>query len=484
MKTLKKLLMLVVALVMAAGMNMAVKAETTTDLSDMKVYALNAAGKKTEVPMNFEPTTYTYDLTIMSDAVKIQIEATPADNTSKWVVEKEWANTKMDFGKNLTEVSVTSASGKVQKYTLNTTKLTEAEQATYKPEDTDNKNDNSDSKVSKDKKDTTVKVGKKEMKISNSFDKKEIPEGFKKASAEYQGKKYSCIKGEVKDITAFYLYDKDSEGFYIYKEDSDEFYQMNNIKIKSRMYTIVKPEKKDGILKNYDTKTVEIIDQQVKAWILDEEEGMYLVYAMNWNGETSLYTYDDHEKCFQRYLVSLDSNKQSEAAAKAYDNLHKDYNKLVDKYNILLKVLCVMAIIIIILIFVIINLKLNRKEKKAKKAALLTGDSGEEPEEDIEEPDFEYEIDVPEVTYEEDEKEESQSQEAIQPEDVADIEQEKTIDQESEIDDEDFYGGELEEENEVFIDLTDDMPLNEEEEEKQELPQDGDEDFEFIDLDE
>ena len=48
------------------------------------------------------------------------------------------------------------------------------------------------------------------------------------------------------------------------------------------MYTIVQPKKVDGIVKAYDKKKVTIIDQEVKAWVLDEDEGMYLVYAMNW----------------------------------------------------------------------------------------------------------------------------------------------------------------------------------------------------------
>ena len=64
----------------------------------------------------------------------------PADSTSKAVVEKEWANTKMDTGKNLTEVSVTSTSGTVQKYTLNTTKLTADEDESYKAENGDGSN--------------------------------------------------------------------------------------------------------------------------------------------------------------------------------------------------------------------------------------------------------------------------------------------------------------------------------------------------------
>lgn len=368
MMKIKNLWVTVVTLfVLVIGTATYVSADQATDLSSLKVYAVDAAGNKTEVKMNFNSTTYTYNLTVLSTTEKIQIEAVPADSTSKAVVEKEWANTKMDTGRNLTEVSVTSTSGAVQKYTLNTTKLTAEEDAAYKAENGDAANTTDKPKTDGSSKETTVKVGKKKMKISSSFTKADIPDGFKKTTEKYNDKKYTCIKGEVKKITAFYLYNDNTKGFYIYDKDKDVFYPMYNIKIKSRMYTIVKPKETDGILKNYVKKKITIVDNEVNAWALDEEQGMYLVYAMNWNGETNLYCYDDNEKCFQRYLVSNDANNQSEAAAKAYNNLEKDHNKLVEKYNILLKVMCGLAIVIIILIFLCINIGLNKKEKRIKK---------------------------------------------------------------------------------------------------------------------
>jgi hypothetical protein len=381
MKKFKSLLVTMAVLtIMMFAMVCTVSADETTNLSDLKVYAVDATGAKTEVAMNFNSTTYEYDLTVMSDVESIEIEATTSDSTSQWVIDKDGVNTKMDTGKNLTEVVVTSATGATQKYTLNTTKLTSEEEATYTASQTadSKKTDSSKSKT----KDLTVKVGKSKMNIKESFSKTDIPEGFKKSTAKYKGTKYKCIKGEVKDITAFYLYNDTTEGFYIYDKAQDKFYVMNNIKIKSRMYTIVQPEETDGIVEAYEKKTVTIIDKEVKAWVLDEEEGMYLVYAMNWNGDINLYSYDDNEKCFQRYLTSSDANKQSEAAAKAYNNLEKDYNKLVDKYNILIKVICGLAIIIIILVFVAINLGLNKKEKKIKKESKYTGDGDSDAKED------------------------------------------------------------------------------------------------------
>lgn len=354
-------MMAVAVSTMIIAMVFSVSADEATDLSEMKVYGVNASGNKTEVPMSFNATTYEYDLTVKSDVTSIEIEAETKDSASKWVIEKDGINTKMDTGMNKTIVAVTSRAGAVQKYTLNTKKLTAAEEATYKEPETE-ANDTIKNTASE----TTVKVGKSKMKIISSFGNDKIPEGFKKSTQKYKDKKYTAIKGEVKDITAFYLYGKDKEGFYIYDKDKDTFYTMSNIKIKSRMYTIVQPEETDGIVEAYKKKKVTIIDQKVKAWALDEEEGMYLVYAMNWNGDTNLYCYDDNEKCFQRYLTSSDANKQSEAAAKAYNKLQKDYNKLVDKYNVLIKILCAFVILIIILIFVLINLVLNKKEKKIK----------------------------------------------------------------------------------------------------------------------
>ncbi len=362
MKKIRSLVMMAAAVsTMIIAMVFSVSADEATDLSEMKVYGVNASGNKTEVPMSFNATTYEYDLTVKSDVTSIEIEAETKDSASKWVIEKDGINTKMDTGMNKTIVAVTSRAGAVQKYTLNTKKLTAAEEATYKEPETE-ANDTIKNTASE----TTVKVGKSKMKIISSFGNDKIPEGFKKSTQKYKDKKYTAIKGEVKDITAFYLYGKDKEGFYIYDKDKDTFYTMSNIKIKSRMYTIVQPEETDGIVEAYKKKKVTIIDQKVKAWALDEEEGMYLVYAMNWNGDTNLYCYDDNEKCFQRYLTSSDANKQSEAAAKAYNKLQKDYNKLVDKYNVLIKILCAFVILIIILIFVLINLVLNKKEKKIK----------------------------------------------------------------------------------------------------------------------
>lgn len=440
MRKLRAMFIFVFTMAMVLSASVFVGADTTTDLESMKVYAVDAAGNKTEVPMEFNSTTYEYELTVLSTTESISIEAVTADSTSNWVIEKDGINTRMDFGRNFTEVSVTSATGAVQKYTLNTTKLTAEEEATYEAPETAEEGENTE----KNDTDKTVTVGKQEMKIAASFDESAIPEGFEKSTAEYDGEEYTCIKGEVKSLTAFYLYNDETEGFYIYSVDSNEFYVMNNIQIKSRMYTIVNPEETESILKNYDKKKVTIIDQEVKAWVLDEEEGMYLVYAMNWNGDTELYCYDDNEKCFQRYLLSSDETAQVNAAKTAYENIQNKYNDLVDKYNILLKVICGLVIVIIILIFVAINFAINKKEKnvnKEKRAKQRKSSTDE--------------LEINEETESDDEAIQLEQKlfgtEAAVDRTYGD---EPTFGNDNE-QPEGFYGGELDEEDAIFIDISD-----------------------------
>ena len=353
MKKLKTLFAVATAITVMCMSMILVSADTATDLKSMTVYAVSENGDEKEVTFDFNSTTYEYDLTVMSDTKSIKIEAEAADDSSTWKVDKDGINTKMDFGENKTQVIVTSASGDTNTYTLNTTRLTEEEQETYQGSDTAPS-------------DVTVKVGKTTYTIASSFAEGDIPEGFKKDTAEYKGESLTCIKGEKKDITAFYLVNDESQAFFIYNSEADSFYPMNNIQIKSRMYTIIHPDNTESVLKNYTKKDITIIDQEVSAWVLNEEEGMYLVYAMNWNGDTNLYCYDDQEKCFQRYPISGDTNSQIEAANKAYNNLQDKYNSLVDKYNILLKIVCALAIVIIILLFVCINLGISKKAKALK----------------------------------------------------------------------------------------------------------------------
>ena len=72
-----------------------------------------------------------------------------------------------------------------------------------------------------------------------------------RGTSKYKNETYPCIKGTEKDITAFFL-KGENPGFYIYNPENDKFFKMTNVRIHSRLFTIVKPTKLDDILDNYE----------------------------------------------------------------------------------------------------------------------------------------------------------------------------------------------------------------------------------------
>lgn len=361
-----------------------VKADEAT-LSELKVQARSSAGNLTDVTITpaFSPEITEYQATVMNDTIRLAITATATEEDA--VVETDWE--AMDVGDNKTYVYVTSADGTKTTYTIYTKRLTEDEEATYVPESNPANGGNTNSK-------SNVKVNGVKMNITSNFTTADIPEGFSETEYTYKKNTYRAIKGDKKELVALWLEPETSSdgetetgndtaakgGFYIYDETAKSFYAMNNIYIKSRMYTVVKREQPDEALANYEVKQVTIIDQTVDAWVMDESNRLYLVYAMNWEGETNLYCYDDVEKCFQRYIIENTAYEQIDAANESINTLQNKNNELVQKFNDSnsrkWKVIAILLVIIVILFFVILNLSLKLRMKK-----ILYGDDENGPKE-------------------------------------------------------------------------------------------------------
>lgn len=394
---MKKIYSLILCMVMTFTLLGAVSTDVKADeatLSALKVEAQNLAGERTDVVLTpeFSADVTEYEATVTNDTIKLVLTPTTTESSAEYRIE--WSS--LDVGDNKTFVTVTAADGTKTEYTINTKRLTKEEEATYEAEENKEPEEEEEEKV-------TVKVGKKDMTISSDFKESDIPEGFSEAKAEYDGKKYTAIKGDKKDIIAFWLEsasDTESEdedtlsdteeetteedesstegAFYIYNKDTGNFYEMNNIYVKSRMYTIVNVSEPDSFLDDYETSNIDMVGEEVKAWVLDEANSLYLVYAMNWDGQTNLYCYDDVEKCFQRYIIDSAAATQVEAANEAINTLQDKNNELIKKYNesngTKWKIIAALLILVVILFFVSLNLGLSLKARK------IVGDEGYEPE--------------------------------------------------------------------------------------------------------
>ncbi|MBR3646261.1 MAG: cadherin-like beta sandwich domain-containing protein [Lachnospiraceae bacterium] len=370
--------------------SVSVKADSS--LSTLTVVEKNNNGETREIALSpaFSPEITEYSATAMSDSIALEVTASVTEEGA--VYDTDWL--ALDPGDNKSYIYVTDASGNKTTYTINTKKLTAEEQETYVPEQPSGQDDD----IELDE-EPTAEFDGFVMNVG-SFADEDIPEGFEKITYDYNGIEVPAIKGTTKKLVALWLEATDERvgdeeltteseeqteeveipksGFYIFREKKNDFYPMKNVYIKSRMYTVIKKGKIDKFLKPYDKATVVIGGTEFEAWVLDQENQLYLVYAMNWNGETNLYCYDDIEKCFQRYIVASAADTLLQQANTKLQDLQNDYNTLAQKYNrsnsIKWKAIGGLGVIIVILFFICLNLWLSLSRNKILKEEDDDGD--------------------------------------------------------------------------------------------------------------
>ena len=374
--TVVKVMAMLLALVLCAAPASAVLAdEGDATLASLEVRALDSSWYETEVLSSFvfDSSKTEYNIVLAHDAAYIQISAATTESDA-YTNLSDYNYFSISTGENVKEITVTSSDETTLTYTLNITVLTEDEETAYIEKHTFTVDDLA-----------TTEVDGETYYISPIIpDNTEIPNGFSESTYTYNDYEYDVLVNEKKGMNVFYLYSNSdlSEGaLYVLDEsgsDGDEFYLLINLKVKSRMYTIVPAESVDTYeddaeyLDEFTLTEITISDETVEAWEMEDDGDFYLVYAVNWDGEASLYCYDAEEECLQRYSIDSSTIAQLEAAGESYTDLQSKYNDLVSKYNsnnsLKWKIIAVLAIVCVILVFVILNLVIRLKSSAGAKS--------------------------------------------------------------------------------------------------------------------
>ena len=333
-----------------------VVASKNNNLSSMTVAAVRADGSSYNINLSpaFSKDVTKYNILVEEGVTDLVVSAKTEDSKAKIYVQ--WPN--LDPGDNVTKVIVTAEDGSKKEYVINT-KVPMPETTTPAPVEP-----------------IKVEVDGVEYFIESVNDAVILPEGFETTDYEYNGKKVVVGKGLVKDLIVMNLTTSAGEAgkLYIYDEVNNSFYPMVNVSMSQKMYTIVKAPNGIMVPGGFKESTLTIGGVEFTGWQTDDIEGIYLVYAMNWEGKTGLYFYDTSESQMIKYFemstetgVGLDdynnlvAENESLKADMAKNNVSEEETD--DSKTQIYKYMVFIALAVIVILIGIILLLVLKKKK-------------------------------------------------------------------------------------------------------------------------
>jgi len=282
---------------------------------------------------SFNKNTTSYTVELPANTESINIKGSKADSRAS---VSGLGTRSVEDGKNTLKISVVAENGSERVYTI-TANVKELDPIKVTVEDTEY---------------TLVRKAKLLKSPNNTFADTEI---------EYKDVKVPGFINEKANLKLVGL--KDSEGnvnLFIYKDD--EFIKYNEYSF-STLNVFIENKEIENAKKN---ETIEINENKINAYKLDNTD-YYYFYGINLDtGEESIYRYDSQDKTIQRYLT-----EKEEEQTKEKDN---------DKENLNLYKLIIISLLgFIFLTYLVFLFIILMKGKKKSTKTVQNIEEGEEP---------------------------------------------------------------------------------------------------------
>lgn len=226
----------------------------------------------------------TYSLQVDEDVTSVVVSASAADGNATTSVSG--ANS-IQKGKNTVRVTVTAENGAVKVYTINV-------------------------QAGEDVGDPVATIDGKEYSFVMNEDGLEALEGFTAGTTTYKDWDVLSYESPNKKITVVCLKDEDGENhWFIMDAEKDVFTPYQEYSSQYNRYIITAVPDGVAIPDGFKETTLKIGDNSVVAYQSDDiaDKDLYLVYAINVEGEEGFYEYDAKEQAFLRYVPMIVSEE-------------------------------------------------------------------------------------------------------------------------------------------------------------------------------
>ncbi|MCD8118452.1 MAG: cadherin-like beta sandwich domain-containing protein [Lachnospiraceae bacterium] len=290
-------------------------ASTDATLSSLKVTGTTAGGSSAAITLSpsFSKNTTSYTAAVESNITTAVTTATA--NDSKATVSISDASLALKTGTNTVTVKVTAESGDTKTYKVTITRE-EAETTTEEPTtEAPTEEETTEEETTEATEPITVTINGEERILLREFDETLLPEGFEMSEITWEGETIRSGHGIYKSLTLVCTTDINGENpkLYILQEDGT-FLILRNYQTNAVLYTLLDAPEQD-VPEGFSKTTLMMAtdyaeDDEITVWQSVALPEYYLVYAMNWDGETGYYLYDSLEGTFQRYAGDVASEEE------------------------------------------------------------------------------------------------------------------------------------------------------------------------------
>ena len=221
-----------------------------------------------------------YSLEVDKDVTSIVVSAAAED--AKASTSVSGANS-IQPGKNTVRITVTAENGAVKVYSIQV-------------------------QAGEDIGDASVVIDGTEYSFVMSEDNLEVPEGFTSVTAKYKEWEVLAFTSPNKKVTAVCLTDEDGESaWFLMDAEKDLFTPYQEYSSNYNRYIITTIPDGVAVPEGFTETTLKIGGNSVTAYQSDSitDKDIYLVYAINLEGEEGFYEYDAKEQSFLRYVPMI-----------------------------------------------------------------------------------------------------------------------------------------------------------------------------------
>lgn len=226
---------------------------------------------------SFSASTTSYSLQVDEDVTSIVVSATAEDSKASTAVSG--ANS-IQKGENTVRVTVTAENGAVRVYSIRVI-------------------------AGEDVGEAKATIDGKDYSFVNSEEGLEVPEGFTAEKIEYKDWEVLAFQSPNKKFYIVCLYNDDVENaWYIIDAEKDTFTPYKEFSSEYNRYILIPVPEGVEVPAGFSQKDIKIGDIAVSAYQSEniDDANLYLVYAMNLDGEEGFYLYDSLEGAFIRYV--------------------------------------------------------------------------------------------------------------------------------------------------------------------------------------